>query len=50
MVKDFYGINDVYLSLPAVVNRDGIRQVQKIDLSDVEKTAFVKSANMLLKS
>ncbi|MBQ3835326.1 MAG: L-lactate dehydrogenase [Elusimicrobia bacterium] len=47
MVKDFCGINDVYLSLPAVVNRDGIRQVQKIELSDVEKTAFVKSANML---
>ncbi len=47
LVKDFYGVNDVYLSLPAVVNRDGIRQVQKIDFNEQEKEAFINSADIL---
>lgn len=47
LVDNFYGINDVYLSLPAVVNRDGIRQVQKIEFNEKEKTAFINSANIL---
>ncbi len=47
LIEDFYGINDVYLSLPAVVNSAGIRQVQRIDFNEKEKNAFVNSANIL---
>lgn len=47
LVDNFYEINDVYLSLPAVVNRDGIRQVQKIEFNEKEKTAFINSATIL---
>ena len=47
LVKDFYGVNDVYLSLPSVINSNGIRQVQQIEFNDKEKTAFVNSAKIL---
>ena len=47
LVKDFYGINDVYLSLPSVINSDGIRQVQQIEFNEKEKQAFINSANIL---
>ncbi len=47
LVKDFYGVNDVYLSLPAVVNRDGVRQVQRIEFNEQEKTSFINSAKIL---
>jgi L-lactate dehydrogenase len=46
-VEDFCGINDAYLSLPAVLNSDGVRQVQKVEFNDIEKQAFIKSANIL---
>ena len=47
LVKDFYGVNDVYLSLPSVINSNGIRQVQQIEFNDKEKNAFVNSAKIL---
>ena len=47
LVKNFYGIDDVYLSLPAVVNSLGIRQVQQIEFNDEEKNSFINSANIL---
>lgn len=47
LVDNLYGVNDVYLSLPAVVNKKGIRQVQQIEFNDTEKQAFVNSANIL---
>ena len=47
LIENVYGINDVYLSLPAVLNSDGIRQVQNIEFNDTEKQAFLKSATIL---
>ena len=49
LVKDFYGVNDVYLSLPSVINSNGIRQVQQIEFNETELKSFVNSA-MVLKS
>jgi L-lactate dehydrogenase len=49
LVEDFCGINDAYLSLPAVINAEGIRQVQKLEFNDAEKQAFVSSAEILKK-
>lgn len=46
-VKDFYGVNDVYLSLPSVINSDGIRQVQQIEFNSKEKESFINSATTL---
>lgn len=47
LIKDFCGVNDVYLSLPSVINSDGIRQVQQIEFNDKEKEAFINSAKIL---
>jgi L-lactate dehydrogenase len=46
-IENVCGINDVYLSLPSVLNSDGVRQVQDIEFNDVEKQAFIKSATIL---
>ncbi|MFA7074300.1 MAG: L-lactate dehydrogenase [Endomicrobiaceae bacterium] len=47
LVEDFCGINDAYLSLPAVINAEGVRQVQKLEFNEQEKGSFVKSALIL---
>lgn len=44
MVEGHYGINDVCLSLPAVIDRSGVRQVIPIPLSDEETESLVRSA------
>lgn len=46
-VDNLYNVNDVYLSLPAVVNSNGVRQVQQIEFNDKEKQSFINSANIL---
>ncbi|WEL17283.1 MULTISPECIES: L-lactate dehydrogenase [unclassified Halorhabdus] len=42
-----YGLEDVYLSLPAVVNRGGIRRVVDLDLNDHEREQFIESGELL---
>lgn len=42
-----YGLNDVYIGAPAVVNRQGISQVIEIPLSDAEKEKFEASSQKL---
>lgn len=44
LVEDYLGVSDVFLSLPCVVNRSGVRQVMKIELDPVEQEAFRRSA------
>jgi L-lactate dehydrogenase len=46
-VQDYYGINDVFLSLPCVVNKKGIREVLKIQLADKEIISLKNSAGKL---
>lgn len=43
LVKEFLGIEDIYLSLPAVVNREGVREVLNIELNEKEKESFKAS-------
>lgn len=38
---------DVYIGLPAVINKDGVHHVVKLKLSDDEKQSLNKSANIL---
>ena len=42
-----YGQNDIYMSVPAIVNRDGVKEVIELDLNEKEKEMFEKSAQAL---
>lgn len=47
LVKNQYGINDVYLSLPCIVGRNGIEAVMPLMLNDKELEGLKQSANTL---
>src|SRR3954471_12052170 len=42
-----YGQNDIYIGVPAVVNRKGVRKIVELDLNDEEKTKFTNSVQVL---
>jgi L-lactate dehydrogenase len=42
-----YGIKDVYLSLPCVIGRNGIKRIMKLNLDDEELAGLMKSASIL---
>ncbi|HHW48129.1 MAG TPA: L-lactate dehydrogenase, partial [Clostridiaceae bacterium] len=48
-INGLYGINDVCLSLPTIVNRNGIEKVLNIPLSEKETEYLTLSANTLKK-
>ena len=45
--KGEYGIENVALSIPAILGRDGVEKVVPIKLSDTEKKELIKSAETL---
>ncbi|MFS0726057.1 L-lactate dehydrogenase [Paenibacillus sp. 1P07SE] len=47
LLQDYYGISDVYLGVPCVVDRQGVRQVMDIALTDEEQQLLHKSADKL---
>src|ERR1035437_7242915 len=47
LVSDYYRVSDVCISIPSIVNINGIEQYVKIDLSDEEQELFKHSANTL---
>lgn len=47
LITDFYGISDVCISIPAIVNITGVEQYVKLNLSDQEQKLFLHSANAL---
>ncbi len=48
-VEDYYGVDKLYIGLPAILNREGIREVIKINMDQLDKEKFKKSANILQK-
>jgi L-lactate dehydrogenase len=46
-VEGQYGLNDVCLSLPSVVNRNGLERIIEIPLSEEEKGLLLNSGNSL---
>jgi len=46
-IENFYGINDVYLSLPSIVDRGGVERMLQIELSQEEITGLQNSARIL---
>jgi len=47
LVTDYYGINDVCLSLPTILSRDGIEKVLRLDLNEEETKGLRLSADVL---
>lgn len=44
LITDYYDVDDVYLSLPAVIDRGGVNRVLELELSPSEQEAFRRSA------
>ncbi|OLS15369.1 MAG: L-lactate dehydrogenase [Promethearchaeota archaeon CR_4] len=44
LINDFLGVSSVYLSLPALINKGGVKQVIKPNLSTKEREQFQNSA------
>ncbi|WP_251548942.1 L-lactate dehydrogenase [Neobacillus muris] len=42
-----YGHSDVYVGVPAIINRSGIREIIELKLTEKEKTQFDHSVNVL---
>lgn len=47
LITDYYGIDDVYLSLPTVLGRDGVERIVRLGLSAEEASALRRSAALL---
>ncbi|OLS13137.1 MAG: L-lactate dehydrogenase [Promethearchaeota archaeon CR_4] len=44
LLEDYYGISDVYLSLPTLINEEGAKRVINMQLSPKEQDYFRESA------
>lgn len=42
-----YGYNDIYVGVPAIINRQGLREIVEIDLNEVEKEKLASSIHIL---
>jgi L-lactate dehydrogenase len=47
LIEDYYGVSDVCLSLPTVVDRGGVERVLRLELSQDEAEGLRKSAQVL---
>jgi len=47
LLQNYYGVSDICLSVPSIVNSEGIRSVLKLPLSKTELESFRKSASTL---
>ncbi|MFX1567556.1 MAG: L-lactate dehydrogenase [Promethearchaeota archaeon] len=47
LIEDFYGINDLYLSLPCIINKSGVQGTLNIELDEEEIKNFKFSANSI---
>lgn len=47
LLSDYHGISDVYLGVPCIVDRTGVREVLSLDITEAEKELLNKSAAKL---
>lgn len=47
LLKDYYGVSNICLSVPTIVNREGIETVLKLPVDNTELSNFQKSASIL---
>ncbi len=49
LLQDYYGVSDICLSVPTIINRDGVREVLRLPLENEEIKQFQNSATILRK-
>jgi malate dehydrogenase len=42
-----YGVNDIYVDVPAVLGAGGVERVIELKLNDEERSAFLKSVEVV---
>ncbi|WP_374164584.1 L-lactate dehydrogenase [Arcticibacter sp. MXS-1] len=47
LLQDYHGVSDVYLGVPCIVDREGIREVLKLNMTPSEEEMFRSSASKL---
>jgi L-lactate dehydrogenase len=47
LLKDYHGVNDVYLGVPCVIDRNGVRETLTLKINHNEKLLLHKSAEKL---
>lgn len=47
LLTNYHGVSDVYLGVPCIVDRTGVREVLHLPLTDTEKNLLHQSANKL---
>ncbi|WP_426446307.1 L-lactate dehydrogenase [Paenibacillus sp. S-38] len=47
LLEDYHGVSDVYLGVPCIVDKQGVRSVMKLKLSDEETAGLHRSAKKL---
>jgi len=50
LISDYYGIDDLYLSLPTVIGRRGVERTLRLGLSAEEASGLRRSAALLRKT
>jgi len=50
LLENKYGESDLYIGVPAIVNRNGIKEVIEVELNETEREQFRHSASVLRKS
>ena len=46
-IENYYGVNNLYIGMPAIINRNGIREVLKIHMTKEDQERFLNSGNIL---
>lgn len=47
LLQNYYGVSDICLSVPSIVNKEGIKALLKLPLSTIELESFRRSASIL---
>lgn len=47
LINDYYGVSDICLSIPSVINRNGVEKFLRLELSPLEQEQFRHSAKTL---
>ena len=47
LLTNYHGVSDVYLGVPCIVDRNGVREVLTLQITDSEKLLLNKSADKL---
>ena len=42
-----YGLNDIFLSVPTIINKNGAKEIVEIKLADDEKELLKKSSEVI---